>query len=172
MAVPPGTYVYLAENIKNDVSLPVIACNRINDPRIAERIIAEGRADFVGLARGLIADPELPSKAKGRQTGRIRKCIGCNQGCLDKVFSLQEVTCLVNARVGREKETRIDPADNPRKILVVGGGELQGWRRPEFPLCAGIKLLSGRKAADWEDRSIWPRPTGTRWLPGSYYLSD
>ncbi|MFY9114673.1 MAG: FAD-dependent oxidoreductase, partial [Dethiobacteria bacterium] len=146
MAVPPGTYVYLAENIKNDVSLPVIACNRINDPRIAERIIAEGRADFVGLARGLIADPELPSKAKGRQTGRIRKCIGCNQGCLDKVFSLQEVTCLVNARVGREKETRIDPADNPRKILVVGGG-IAGME------AARVSAMRGHKVTIWEKSS-------------------
>jgi|LSQX01.3.fsa_nt_gb 2,4-dienoyl-CoA reductase (NADPH2) len=143
MVVPPGTFVYLAENIKNDVSLPVVACNRINDPRIAAKIIEEKRADFVGMARPLIADPQLPAKAAGRNPGRIRKCIGCNQGCLDKVFSLQEVTCLVNAAAGREKETKIEAAAAPRKILVIGGG-VAGME------AARVSAARGHEVTLWE----------------------
>jgi 2,4-dienoyl-CoA reductase (NADPH2) len=122
MRVPQGNYVYLAENIKNEVSIPVIACNRINDAELAEEIIAEGRADFVGIARGMIADSEFANKAQQGLSRRIRKCIGCNQGCLDKVFSLQQVTCLVNPAAGREEEAVVAKADKVKNVLIVGGG--------------------------------------------------
>jgi len=96
MGVPRGTYVYLAHNIKKSVSVPVVACNRINDPLLAEEILRHGKADMVGIARGLIADPYLPNKAKQGKYKSIRKCIACNQGCFDHVFMGYDVNCLVN----------------------------------------------------------------------------
>ncbi len=146
MSVPPGAFVYLARNIKKEVSIPVIACNRINDPLLADRIIASGSADFVGMARGLIADAKLPRKAKAGRLSSIRKCIGCNQGCLDSVFSLQPVSCLVNARVGRERETEIKAAPAVKKVLVVGGG-------PAGMEAARVAALRGHSVTLWEQQS-------------------
>lgn len=143
MSVPPGAFTYLARNIKMAVSIPVIACNRINDPLLAERILTEGSADYIGMARGLIADPFLPAKAQAGKTGEICKCIGCNQGCLDQVFSLQPVTCLVNPRAGREAETVLVPASVTKKILVVGGG-------PAGLEAARVAALRGHEVTLWE----------------------
>jgi 2,4-dienoyl-CoA reductase (NADPH2) len=145
MAVPPGAFVYLARNIKQEVNIPVIACNRINDVLLADKIIADGSADFVGMARGLIADPELPLKAKAGRLRSIRKCIGCNQGCLDSVFSLKPVTCLVNPRVGREGETEIKDASISKKILVIGGG-------PAGMEAARVAALRGHSVTLWEQQ--------------------
>ncbi|NPV93169.1 MAG: FAD-dependent oxidoreductase [Firmicutes bacterium] len=122
MGVPNGAYVYLAQGIKRAVDVPVAACNRINDPRLAEEILVQGRADLVGMARVLMADPELPRKASEGRFREIRKCIGCNQGCLDMVFKGRPVTCLVNSRVGREGDTGITPAETRKRVLVIGGG--------------------------------------------------
>jgi 2,4-dienoyl-CoA reductase (NADPH2) len=122
MALPRGGYVYLAAGIKQAVSIPVMACNRINDPRLAERILRDGLADLIGFARGLIADPELPNKARDGRFDEINRCIGCNQGCFDTLFAGQPVTCLVNARAGAEARRAVDPAARRKKVLVVGGG--------------------------------------------------
>ena len=143
MQVPPGTYVYLAENIKRNVNTPVIACNRINDPHLADKILSEGRADFVGVARGMIADPEFPLKAQNGESHRIRKCIGCNQGCLDNVFSLQPVNCLVNARAGRENEVTIQPAEKTKRVLIIGGG-VAGME------AARVTAMRGHEVSLWE----------------------
>ncbi len=143
MSVPPGAFSYLARNIKMAVNIPVIACNRINDPLLAERLLAEGSADFIGMARALIADPGLPAKAKGGRIAEIRKCIGCNQGCMDHVFSLQPVTCLVNPQVGREEETVLTPVSVPKKVLVVGGG-------PAGLEAARVAALRGHRVTLWE----------------------
>ncbi|MGC9325750.1 MAG: FAD-dependent oxidoreductase, partial [Desulfomonilia bacterium] len=123
MEVPRGCYVYLARQIKQVVSKPVIACNRINEPLLAERILHEGSADMVGLARVLIADPELPLKLAKGNSHEIMPCIGCNQGCFDHVFQWEPVACMVNPRAGREGEIPRDiTTDNPKKVLVIGGG--------------------------------------------------
>ena len=122
MHLPPGAYTYLAQGIKQAVDVPVVACNRVNDPWLAETILVQGRADLVGMARGLMADPELPKKVMEGRYREIRKCVGCNQGCLDATFRGKGCACLVNARVGREGETEIKPADDRKKVLVIGGG--------------------------------------------------
>jgi len=123
MDVPRGSFVHLASGVKEAVSRPVIACNRINDPVLAESILREGRADLVGLARALLADPEFPVKA---MTGRVREivpCIGCNQGCLDRIFNMEAVECLVNPRAGREFEVPpVQKSRIPKRVMVVGGG--------------------------------------------------
>lgn len=145
MNVPPGTYAYLAYGIKQAVSIPVIACNRINTPELAENILEDGLADFIGMARPLLADPELPKKAMNGETASIRPCIGCNQGCLDNVFRLKPVTCLVNAEAGREFELgSVSQTAQTQQILVIGAG------------CAGMEFarvasLRGHKVTIWEE---------------------
>jgi len=122
MNVPPGAFTYLAQGIKQATNVPVVACNRINDPLLAEEILLNDSADLIGMARPLVADPELPNKVAQGRYSEIRKCVGCNQGCLDNIFAGKKITCTVNARVGREKETEIKPAEKCRKVLVIGAG--------------------------------------------------
>lgn len=145
MNVPPGAYAYLAQGIKSAVSIPVIACNRINTPELAEGILEEGLADFIGMARPLLADPELPNKALSGHSGSIRPCIGCNQGCLDYVFRLKPVSCLVNAEAGREAELgAISQATQTQQILVIGAGAAG----LEF---ARVATHRGHKVTIWEE---------------------
>jgi len=120
--LPRGGFAYLARGIKEAVSVPVIASNRINDPGVAEKILREDQADLINMGRPLIADPWLPEKTRNGKTGSIRKCIACNQGCLDMVFTMQELHCAVNPLAGREHEVNITNAESPAKVLVVGGG--------------------------------------------------
>lgn len=122
MSVPQGAYVYLARCVKSEVSIPVLASNRINDPSIAEKVLRNGEADLVTMARALIADPELPKKACEGKVDQIYHCIACNQGCFDKIFLAEPVTCMVNPAAGLEKESVIEKAVRPKKILVIGGG--------------------------------------------------
>lgn len=122
MGVPRQAYVYLAQGIKSAVSVPVLASNRINDPHVGEQILRDGQADMVTIARGLLADPDFPNKAKNGQSHLIYHCIACNQGCFDYIFQFKPVTCLVNPRAGREAELQIKPASTPKKVLVIGGG--------------------------------------------------
>jgi 2,4-dienoyl-CoA reductase (NADPH2) len=122
MFVPRRSFVYLAKGVKSAVSVPVIASNRINDPALGEEIIRNGEADLVTMARGLLADPRLPEKAKEGRTDRITHCVACNQGCFDHIFRLIPVTCLVNPRAGREGEFGIKPPEKTKRVLVVGGG--------------------------------------------------
>jgi len=122
MDLPRAGYVYLARGIKENVDIPVIGCNRINDPLIAEEVLREGIADLVGVARGFIADPEFGKKAREGRLDEIRRCVACNQRCFDHVFMLKPVGCMVNPRAGREAETEVVPALQPKKILVAGAG--------------------------------------------------
>ncbi len=122
MDLPQAGYVYLARGIKESVNVPVVGCNRINDPFIAEEVLKEGVADLVGVARGLIADPEFVKKAREGRTDELKRCIACNQRCFDHVFQLRPVGCVVNPRAGRETETEYQPTGKPKKILVAGGG--------------------------------------------------
>lgn len=143
MGVPRGAYVYLASQIKQAVNIPVIACNRINDPGLAEAVIFDGLADMVGIARGLIADPELPLKARENRLNDIRRCVGCNQGCLDAVFTSRMVYCLANARAGRESELQPGPAAAAKNVLVIGGG-------PAGLEAARVAAGRGHRVTLWE----------------------
>jgi 2,4-dienoyl-CoA reductase (NADPH2) len=120
--VPPGAYVYLARGIKEKVTIPVFASNRLGDPEIAERVLRSGAADMICWGRPLIADPDLPYKVK---TGRLEEripCIACNQGCLEAIFADFPVSCILNPRVGWERETVIKEAITKKRIVVAGGG--------------------------------------------------
>ena len=129
MTVPRAAYVYQAEEIKKVVATPVVCAYRINDPLVAEDILAQGRADLIGLARALLADPYFPDKAKMGRLDDIRPCIACNH-CLDVGFGpLVEAwggkggfECTVNPRLARETETELVPVPKAKKVLVIGGG--------------------------------------------------
>ena len=147
MNVPPGAYVYLAKSIRDVVSVPVIACNRINTPGLAEQALLSEHADFIGMARPLLADPEFPNKAKTGDYDSIRYCLGCNQGCLDQVFSRKPVCCLGNAEAGRENEyATTGKTEDPENILVVGAG-------PAGMEFARVAAGKGHKVTIWEKNS-------------------
>ena len=111
-----------AEMVKKLVSCPVIVTNRINSPKMADTILKMGKADFIGMGRGSLADPYLPAKAKAGQFENIRYCIGCLQGCEAGLLAGTCATCLVNPRVGREYENPMEKTENPKKVMVIGGG--------------------------------------------------
>lgn len=120
--VPRGNFTYLAAAVKKAVSIPVLASNRINDPALAEEMLALERCDLVGSARAMIADPNWCNKAKAGNLSEIRKCVACNQGCLAKTFFGQPVECLVNGYAGREYLYKDSKPNKLKNILVVGAG--------------------------------------------------
>lgn len=121
-SVPRAAFVRYTATIKQAVSIPVIAANRINMPATAEAIIASGQADMVQMARPFLADSEWVNKAYHNQANLINTCIGCNQACLDHTFSGERVSCLVNPLACHESEYSIKPAKKPKKVIVVGAG--------------------------------------------------
>ena len=122
--LPRGINVENASKIKERTGMLVQVAGRINTPDHADRIIARGACDLVGIARGQIADPFFAQKAAEEQDGRIVHCIGCNQGCYDAFtdFSKDHISCLRNPAVGRESEVDLSLVENPQRILVAGGG--------------------------------------------------
>lgn len=120
--LPRGGLSYLGKGIRSVVSVPVMMCNRVHHPDTAELLLALERADLVGFGRPLVADPELPNKAKAGKPEEIRPCMACNQGCLANTFFDRPITCLVNGICGRELQYPILKAETPKRILVVGGG--------------------------------------------------
>ncbi|MCD6580942.1 MAG: FAD-dependent oxidoreductase [Desulfuromusa sp.] len=120
--VPRGVFAYLARDIRSEVKVPVIASHRINDPVVARHLISSGFCDMVAMGRALIADPQLPNKAREHQENKIVHCVACAQGCFDNLFKMKSVQCLCNPRVGKEVETAKKLTDHPKKVLVVGGG--------------------------------------------------
>jgi len=121
--LPELPYLENVAAVKSVASVPVIAAIRINDPVIADRILAEGKADFVAVGRGHLADPEFCNKAMAGDLDAIVKCIACNQGCVDRLFMQGlPIRCLRNPATGQEKACELTPAVQKKKILVVGGG--------------------------------------------------
>ncbi|MYN10124.1 NADPH-dependent 2,4-dienoyl-CoA reductase [Pseudoduganella aquatica] len=121
-SVPRAAFASVAGRLRREVSIPVVASNRINMPGEAEDIIARGDADMVSMARPFLADPEFVVKAAAGRTDEINTCIGCNQACLDHTFSNKRASCLVNPRACHETELVYKPAAKRRKVAVVGAG--------------------------------------------------
>jgi 2,4-dienoyl-CoA reductase (NADPH2) len=121
-SVPRAAFVGVTRKLKAEVSLPLITTNRINMPAVAERVLADGDADMVSMARPLLADPEWVNKARSQRTDRINTCIACNQACLDHVFENKHATCLVNPRACKETELVITPATARKRFAVIGAG--------------------------------------------------
>ncbi len=121
--VPRAAWAFAVARVKSAVTIPVIASNRINTPEVAEQLLSSGSADFVSMARPLLADPHFARKVRQGKEDEINTCIACNQACLDRIFSEQTASCLVNPAAGREIEyENAAPAAAPKKIAVVGAG--------------------------------------------------
>jgi 2,4-dienoyl-CoA reductase (NADPH2) len=121
-SVPRAGFAWVTRRLKGEVSLPLVATNRINTPEVAERVLAAGEADMVSMARPLLADPAWAAKARAGRAAAINTCIACNQACLDHVFQNRRASCLVNPRACHETELVIVPAAQSRRIAVVGAG--------------------------------------------------
>jgi len=121
-SVPRAAWAAAVRNVKQAVSIPVMASNRINAPDVAEALIASGAADLVSMARPLLADPDFALKTRLGRADEINTCIACNQACLDRIFTDRTATCLVNPRAGREIEFHDGKTNAPRRFAVVGGG--------------------------------------------------
>ncbi|MHA2043128.1 MAG: oxidoreductase [Candidatus Thorarchaeota archaeon] len=153
MDVPRGHFAYLAEGIAEVVEVPVVACNRINSPTVAERILARGKADLIGMCRGFLSDSAIMEKIRSGEVDTIRTCIGCNQGCLDKVFQLQGVICAINPEAGYERERKLGPKGKGN-IAIIGAG-VAGLE------AARVLTLRGLHSCRWSSESgftnSWPR---------------
>ncbi|MFJ3576601.1 oxidoreductase [Streptomyces rubiginosohelvolus] len=121
-SVPRGAFSWVTEKVRGAVSVPVVTSNRINTPEVAEDILASGRADMVSMARPFLADPEFVAKAAAGRADAINTCIGCNQACLDHIFSLKITSCLVNPRACHETELVLSPTRTRKRVAVVGAG--------------------------------------------------
>lgn len=120
--LPPGSLVHLAMAIKRAVDIPVIAVGKINSPELADKIIREDNADFVAMARALIADPYLPEKSQKGNVDDIRGCVYDLEDCADKGVKGLGRACTVNPFSGQEYRLNLAPATKKKKVIVIGGG--------------------------------------------------
>ena len=121
-SVPRAAFVEVTQRMKSELSIPLITTNRINDPKVAEDILAAGQADMVSMARPLLADAAFVNKAADGRADEINICIACNQACLDHTFQLKRASCLVNPRACHETELNFEPTTAPKHFAVVGAG--------------------------------------------------
>jgi len=153
---PRGSNVPLAAAIKEVVKVPVAVAGRLDDPFIADEVLVSGKADVIAVARGLLADPELPKKASRGDFKGIRRCIACNI-CIDGDPSpVSPVTCTVNPEAGREREMVITPAPRQKRVMVIGGG-LAGLE------AARVAASRGHKVSLYEENA----ELGGQWLLAS-----
>ncbi|SDW31905.1 NADPH-dependent 2,4-dienoyl-CoA reductase [Marinobacter mobilis] len=121
-SVPRAAFAEATRQVKDVVSVPVVASNRINDPDIAEAILSAGQADAVSMARPLLADPDFVNKTIIGKADEINTCIACNQACLDHTFQLKRASCLVNPRACHETELVYVKTAKPKRVAVIGAG--------------------------------------------------
>jgi NADPH-dependent 2,4-dienoyl-CoA reductase/sulfur reductase-like enzyme len=146
---PRSCFLHLADAIKRVVHVPVITVGRIGDPRLAETILQEGKADLVAMGRALIADPELPNKARDGKFDDIRWCIRCNE-CGGSMWGSEDGgACSVNACFGHESESKyeIKPAKTPKNVIVIGGG-------PAGMEAARVAASRGHKVSLYEQSDV------------------
>ena len=155
MFMPKACLADSADQVKKALDIPVMAVGRINDPLVANEIISNGQADLVCIGRGLLADPEMPNKAREGRLDEIRTCIACNT-CMESIFKKGRIECLVNPMLGREEEMALIPTKNPKNVMVVGGG-------PGGLNVAWVAARRGHKVHVYEKRDS----LGGQLLPGS-----
>jgi len=120
--VPRGAFVFVTQKVKEQITIPIVATNRINTPELAETILAENKADMVALARPLLADSDFVLKASQNRSNEINTCIACNQACLDHIFEGKKASCLVNPRAGQETLLIYSRTQAVKNIAVIGAG--------------------------------------------------
>jgi len=120
--VPRAGFSWVTRKLMGKVRIPLITTNRINDPAVAEQVLADGCADMVSMARPFLADAAFVQKAAEGRADEINTCIGCNQACLDQIFEGKLTSCLVNPRACRETEMPLTMAEKPKKLAVIGAG--------------------------------------------------
>tara|TARA_B110000305_G_scaffold93906_1_gene105799 strand:+ start:6 stop:1541 length:1536 start_codon:yes stop_codon:yes gene_type:complete len=120
--VPRAAFSWVTKRMMGEVSVPLITTNRINTPEIAEKILLDGHADMVSMARPFLADPEFINKAIANKSNEINTCIACNQACLDHAFKGKIASCLVNPLACHETEIIVNNTKTPKRIVVVGAG--------------------------------------------------
>jgi 2,4-dienoyl-CoA reductase (NADPH2) len=145
MRSPRGVLVHLAAAVKDVISIPVMTSNRIITPELAEQILEQDKADLIGIARGLIADPEWPKKAREGRQGEIRHCISCEH-CFVVMQELP-LACTVNPLAGREQELKITKADKVKTVFIAGGG-------PAGLEAARVAALRGHKVHLYEKDTL------------------
>ena len=140
---PPGCLVNMAEAIKKVVDTPVIAVGKLGYPELAEKVLREGKADFIAMGRSLLADPDWANKVRERRPEDIIPCIGDHDGCLGRVLTGKYVSCTVNPQTGMEKRYALQPATQRKSVLVIGSG-------PGGMEAARVAALRGHKVTLWE----------------------
>lgn len=120
--VPRAAFTWVTARFREELSVPVVTSNRINTPEVAEEVLERGDADMVSMARPFLADPDFVIKAAAGKSDEINTCIGCNQACLDHVFSGKMTSCLVNPRACHETELNLEPVEASKKLAVIGAG--------------------------------------------------
>jgi 2-enoate reductase len=151
---PPGCMVDYAEKVKTLVSIPVITVGRLQYPDVAEKVIEEGRADFIAMGRGLLAEPEWVNKVQNNKTDEIMPCIGCHEGCLWQMIPGEPTSCALNPLTGHEIDRLLVPIKEKKSLLVIGGG-------PGGLEAARVGCERGFEVTLWEatDRlggNLWP----------------
>ena len=121
-SVPRAGFAWVTKRLMGEVSVPLVTSNRINTPEVAEKVLAEGCADMVSMARPFLADPHFVKKAMEARGDEIAPCIACNQACLDHTFALKVSSCLVNPRACHETELVVAPTPAAKRVAVVGAG--------------------------------------------------
>jgi 2-enoate reductase len=152
----PGGWVNLAETVKKAVKIPVIAVGRLGYPDIAEKALQEGKADFIGLGRTLLTDPEWPNKVREGKLDDVLMCTGCNDGCLQRIAEGKYISCALNPLTGMEREFAVTRSHKRKSVLVVGGG-------PAGLEAARVAALRGHEVTVWEKGD----QLGGNLIPGS-----
>jgi len=141
--VPRAGFTWVTRRLMGEVSIPLVTTNRINMPAVAEKVLAEGRADMVSMARPFLADPDWVKKAEQGRENEINTCIACNQACLDHIFSQKSATCLVNPRACNETTNPFKRSKLQKRLVVVGAG-------PAGLSCATVAAARGHRVTLFE----------------------
>lgn len=141
--VPRAGFAWVTKRLMGEVNVPLVATNRINMPEVAEGVLAQGNADMVSMARPFLADPEWVVKSASGRVDEINTCIGCNQACLDMIFSRKTASCLVNPRACHETIREFTITDTPKNVAVVGAG-------PAGLACAATTAARGHSVTLFE----------------------
>jgi 2,4-dienoyl-CoA reductase-like NADH-dependent reductase (Old Yellow Enzyme family)/thioredoxin reductase len=151
MAIPDGPLLSYAQQIKEEVTIPVIAVGKIRTPQLAAETLNSGKADFIALGRPFLADPDWPIKTQEGRVDEINKCIACNQGCISRLFVQNDVWCTVNPETSRELEFEKPVSEAKMNVFIAGGGpagmeaaKIAAERGRHVVLCEATDHLGGQ----------------------------